>query len=442
MNEYKALSVEHPVKVLFGSVLSVYSSGLDQTSQLSDLSWLSSSLVNSASLKKSDRVLNLLKEKILSFKADDSQNLTVDQGIGLIMGLKALADAGLMNESSLKKYMRYFDKVAGTSWFRVREVAALFCHAFSGFKSFSDLVGKAKDYLSSEFGKNHNPVGVTLFGLSRTGNVDGLISPDVEATIRQFLDSKVSGVEELSYLCLALKDSENDGLKQEAFNKFLGAINEQLYQLTSENSEVISLLLAILYISASENDGSQILEKLKRSNIKEDTKKRVYEILKFNNTLQVSFRDSNPVDPPIFKSVAVSLFALTQTQLSQAYLFNRHLKSKIEAFLRSTGDSSFKLVSTKFFYVILLTFDAVAVYFAFNVWWPLFDSIFSAIDGLQGSVWKFILDSFAGLGFILPLYMLLNINWGVIEKGYFTFSGLFDITLKRILKLTGRLFKR
>lgn len=424
MVDTKALSVKHPIQGLLGLVLSVYSRNLDRNVPLSDLAWLNSAILHSSILKKKEESLKLLKQKIEAFKTKDSSNFTVQQALGLIIGLKVLLDLKLVKTEKIRSFKGYFDKLSKAEWFRVREVAALFCFSLKSQPSFEDLTSDAEEYLKKEFRKNYSPVGVTLFGLSQDGKVKDYIDPSVEAVIKKFLSTKRQNIEELSYLCLALKDSQSP-LKQEALNRFQDVLYDQLYEVTLENSEVISLLLVTLYLSDSETDGERILEKLKSSNIKEETKKRVHEIIKSNDNLLINFKDSNPVDPPIFKSMSIALYALSKIPLSNVFLFHPSLREKVESFLQATQDKTFKVISKKNLILLILVFDVVAVFSGINYWWPLFDYVFNSIEPMQPGIIKKAVNAISWVCFVLPFYMLINFNIGILKKGWLKIVELF-----------------
>jgi hypothetical protein len=346
----------------------------------------------------------------------------------LIIGLKTLLDLKLYKVEEFSGFRNYFQKLSKADWFRAREVAALFCFAFHSCPGFEEIVASAKSYLKKEFGKSHAPIGVTLFGLSQDGNVDEFIDPGAEVSVKNFLSSKRKSIEELSYLCLALKESSKD-LKLEAFEQFQDAIYEQIYEVTAENSEVISLLLVILYLSDSETDGERILEKLNTSSIKEETKKRVSEIIKSNDNLMINFRDANPVNPPIFKSMSIALYALSRTPLSNVFLFHPSLKEKVEAFLQTTQNKGFKVIAEGYLWLLVFVFDLVILILGFKYWWPLFDSILKSIDTMQPGITKTAFQVFSWIFFLYPFYMVINFNIGILSKGWLRIGELF-ISLK------------
>jgi len=442
MVDVKALSIKHPVRGLLGLVLSVYSSNLDKNTHLSDLAWLNFALFHLSTLKKKDESLNLLKQKIESFKPDDPGNFTVAQVLGLIVGLKVLLDLKIVKADKVVTFEKYFEKVSHAEWFRVREVAALFCFAFKSYAGFKSLVTNARDYLNRESRRNHSPVGVTLFGLSQNINVDNLIDVGVEADVKKFLSSKRDSLEELSYLCLALKDSQST-LKQEALDRFQDAIYNQLYEVTSENSEVISLLLVILYLSDSETNGERIIEKFKSSKIKEDTKKRVCEIIKSNDNLLINFKDSNHLNPPIFKSMSIALYALSQTSLSNVFLFHPSLQEKVGVFLEATHDKKFKVISKKNMILLVFVFDAVIAILLIKYWLPLFDSIFKSIEQIQPGLVKYAAQLFSWIGFAYPFYTTVNFNIGILNKGWVKTKELFvTLTAETFLNKVKDLLKK
>lgn len=442
MVDIKALSVKHPVRGLLGLLLSVYSRNLEKNTPLSDLAWLNSALLHSSILKKKDESLTLLKQRVESFKSDDSCNFTVQQALGLIIGLKVLLDLKLVKTEKISSFKGYFDKLSKAEWFRVREVAALFCFSFKSQPGFEDLTSDAEEYLKKEFRKNYSPIGVTLFGLSQNGQVEDYIDPSVEAAIKKILSTKRQNIEELSYLCLALKDSKSP-LEQEALDMFQDCLYDRLYEVTLENSEVISLLLVILYLSNSETNGERILEKLKSSNIKEETKKRVQEIIKSNDNLLINFKDSSPVDPPIFKSMSVALYALSQIPLSNVFLFHPTLRENVESFLQATQDKTFKVISKKNLILLVLVFDAVVVFLGFNYWWSFFDYVFKSIEPMQPGIIKNAVNVISWIAFVLPFYMVINFNIGILKKGWLKSEELFvPFTLQTFLNKAKVLLKK
>lgn len=422
MPEIKPLSIKHPAQGLLSLVLSVYSNTIGEDTPLSDLAWLNLALLSSSRLNNHQQCIKTLKHRIDSFNGDEDI-FTVQKAAGLIVGLKVLVDFDIYKSSKLTTFREYFLKVSDSDWFRTREVPALFCFAFSSYPDFRDLLGKAKAYLQKGLGNHHQQLGLTLFGLSEVCDIDTIIDVHVQAQIKDFLSGKRKSIEELSYLCLALKESHSN-LRQEAFQEFQDSLYDQIYQTTAENSEVISLLLVILWLSNSEKDGDKVLEKLKASNIKPEAKQRVSEIIKSNNNILINFKDGKSLNPLIFESMSVALYALSRIPMSYVFFFPENLRQKVEAFLEATKGKKLTVASRPVLYLLLAVFDAALLLAGSKLWWPLFDYIFKSIEPMAPGIIKAIAHSFSWFFFLYPLYMCLNFNIGMLTKGWLTFSEL------------------
>jgi len=422
MSETKPLSIKHPAQGLLSLLLSVYSNTIGEDTPLTDLAWLNLALLSSSLPKKHQQSIKVLKQRIDSFNGDEDI-FTVRKAAGLIVSLKVLVDFGIYKPSKLAIFREYFQKVSDSDWFRTREVPALFCFAFSSYPDFQDLLGKAKAHLQKELGNHHQQLCLTLFGLSEVCDIDTIIDAHVQVQIKDFLSGKRKSIEELSYLCLGLKESHSN-LRQEAFQEFQDSLYEQIYETTAENSEVISLLLVILWLSNSEKDGDKVLEKLKASNIKPEAKQRVSEIIKSDNNILINFKDGKPLNPLIFESMSLASYALSRIPMSSIFLFPENLRDKVEAFLEASRGKNLTVASKPVLYLLLFVFDAALFLFGFKLWWPLFDYIFKSIEPVPPGIIKAIAQSFSWVLFLYPLYMCLNFNIGMLSKGWLTFSEL------------------